>query len=177
MNIKAVIAAYPVLDVTSPFFSKPYDQDKMILGQPSPPASLLTEYLTSIKPGTVSTCDETRSKAPIMLTIINQGRYFEILSRDALSEEKIARVQPIRNLERVQTEKIPFLFVYHGKDDTGVPVEGTHAFEKRLRELHPTIKANFVYEQGEHGFDRDASLETDWLQKGLEEVGKYWPVQ
>jgi len=177
MHFKAVIAAYPILDVTSPFFSKPFDYDKKIMGRPSPSPSLLKDFLALMKPEDVVTADESLSRAPLMLVIINEGRYFESLSRDARSEAEVARIQPIRNIERLETNKIPFLFVYHGKNDTGVPVEGTRIFEKTLRALHPQTNARFVYEEGEHGFDRDASLETEWLKRGLEQVGIYWPAR
>jgi len=175
MNFKAVIAAYPIIDVSSPFFSKPYDHDKKILGRPSPPPSFLNSFLASIKPGSVVTSDETLSRSLIMRAIINQGRYFDFLSRNAHSEAEIAQVQPLWNLELLTTKPIPFLFVYHRRQDDGVPVEGTEAFEKSLRALYPQTNARFSYEEGGHGFDRTASLETKWLKDGLDEVGKYWP--
>jgi acetyl esterase/lipase len=175
MNFKAVLAQYPVLDVASPFFSQKFDHDKLILGNISPDPTVLEEHLQTSKE--ILAADETLSRLQIVLAIINEGHYFEYLKRNTDSELAAAKVQPIKCLELVKTEQIPFMFVIHGKEDTGVPVGGTEEFEKRLKELHPGAAARFVYETGQHGFDRDATLQDQWLKDGLSEVAKFWPAQ
>jgi hypothetical protein len=175
MKFKAVFAQYPVLDVASPFFSQKFYHDKKINGNVSPDPKVLHEHLeTSMD---VVAADETLSRSQIVLAIINEGHHFEYLTRKADSELAATRVQPMKCLERVKTEQIPFMFVIHGKQDTGVPVEGTEAFEKRMKELHPSAHVKFVYEDGPHGFDRDARLDDKWLKDGLIEIARSWPAR
>ena len=173
MRFKAIIAQYPVLDVLSPFFSEKFDYDKKINGIPSPDARILHDHLAHNID--IVTGDESLARAPVMLALINEGLYFDYLSRGANSEEARIRVQPLRCLEPARTEQIPFMFVYHGRQDTGVPVEGTELFEKRLKELHPDAAARFVCQDGPHGFDSTATLSDVWLMEGLADVERYWP--
>jgi hypothetical protein len=175
MKFKVVFAQYPVLDVASPFFSQKFDHDKMINGNVSPDPKVLEEHLQTSKDIVVS--DETSSRFNMMLALINEGHYFEYLTRNADSELAIARVQPMKCLERVKIEQIPFMLVNHGNQDTGVPVEGTKLFEKRIKELHPSAAVKFIYEDGPHGFDRDATLQDEWVKDGLTEVARFWPAQ
>jgi acetyl esterase/lipase len=173
MKFKAIVAQYPVLDVTSPFFSERFDYDKKLRGVSPPDAKVLEEHLQHNK--AVVTGDESLSRMALTRVIINEGKYFGYLSRGANSDFLLTRVQPIKCLELPKKEQIPFMFVYHGNQDSAVPVEGTIAFEKRMKELFPEVASLFVYQDGEHGFDRDATLDDEWLKHGLAEVGKHWP--
>jgi len=166
VGIKAVIASYPVLDVTSDFFTKAYE--KPIFGLPQQPKDLVEKHIVSIKPETIVAADpsDPLSRIGLAFAVVQQGRYLELLGEDQ-------RVQPLENLKGFKGE-LPFLFVFHGKQDSAVPVEGTEAFEKLLKEVRPDAEAKFAYEDGEHGFDGACSLETSWLAEGLRETEKAW---
>jgi hypothetical protein len=176
IRFKAVIAAYPVLAVASPFFAEDFGKDKLIMGRPAPPTSILKDFLASIKPGEYVTEDAKLTRSKLMIGIINQGRYFEFLSRETKSKEEEMLLQPIKNIDRLQKYpgKVPFFWLYHGTEDSGVPVEGTAEFERRYRELLPQGKAKFTYELGEHGFDRSLSADEGWMKEGLNDVKNYW---
>lgn len=166
VGIKAVIAQYPILDVTSDFFSKAYE--KSIFGLPQQPKDIAENHIASMKPGTVLAADpsDPPSRLELALAIVQQGRYLELLGEGQ-------RVQPLENLKEFKG-RLPFLFLCHGNQDSAVPVEGTKVFEKLLKEVRPDAKAKFAYEDGEHGFDGACTLETSWLMEGLKEVQKAW---
>lgn len=167
VGIKAVIGQYPYLDVASPFFSQAYE--KNLFGFPQAPKDTVDKHIASIKPGTVLATDPEdppMTRFGLSLAIVQQGRFLEFLGSDP-------KLLPLENLKASRAE-LPYLFVFHGKQDSLVPVEGTEAFEKLLKEVKPDAKARFVYVDGEHGFDAASSLETPWLREGLGEVEGPW---
>jgi acetyl esterase/lipase len=164
VGIKAIIAQYPILDVTSDFYTKAYE--KPIFGLPQQPEDLVENHIASMKPVMVADPSDPLSRLGLAFAIVQQGRYLELLGQGQ-------RVQPLENLKAFKGE-LPFLFVCHGNQDSAVPAEGTKVFEKLLKEMRPDAKAKFAYEDGEHGFDKVCTLETSWLMEGLKEVQKAW---
>jgi hypothetical protein len=55
-------------------------------------------------------------------------------------------------------------------------IKGTKDFEKRYREILPQGNARFMYEPGDHGFDRTASVDEVWMKEGLDAVNRYWGI-
>jgi acetyl esterase/lipase len=164
-GIKAIVAAYPVIDVTTPFWTETYE--KVMMGFSQQPASVVSDHLAAIKPGAVVPADPTLSRSPLAFAIVQNGRYLEFLGKDE-------KLQPLKNLEKFKGD-LPFLFAYHGRQDSAVPVEGTEKWEALLKKVRPDGKWRVAYEDGEHGFDGTAALDTPWLKNGLKEVEKYWP--
>ena len=74
--------------------------------------------------------------------------------------------------------RLPPTFLYHGVDDSGVPILGSEKFV----ELSSTLGCAIHFEKvsGEHGFDADIGLRKvdapgkNWLRDGLEFVTKAW---
>lgn len=54
-------------------------------------------------------------------------------------------------------------------------MESSQNFVERLREHHPTTPVHFSLVPGNHGFDLEATLEDEWVKKGLEFLAKFWP--
>jgi acetyl esterase/lipase len=171
LKIRAVISAYPVLDVTDRFFTEAYD--KPIRGWPPLPQSVVEDHLKAIKPGRIVPGDykDPLERLPLAIATLQHGRYLEFLGSDP-------KLMPIEVLKTLQADHyLPFLFVFHGLQDSAVPVEGTQKFEQVLRKVRPDARARFVYESGEHSFDKEATLETPWLKIALEEFEQFWPVR
>lgn len=168
VGLKAVIAAYPVLDITSPFFTEVYPKTLLGIAPGQLPEGLVDQHLAKTAPGTVI-ADATPfpERRMLAIAIIQTGRYLDILGREA-------KLQAFRNLETFKGD-LPFIFTYHGRQDSAVPVEGTKHWEQWLRKVRTDGKWKVTYEDGEHGLDADATLETRWLREGLEDVEKYWP--
>ena len=72
----------------------------------------------------------------------------------------------------------PSLFIYHGKGDHVVPVEGTEKFVAKVKKYMPQAKLVMKIEDGDHGFDFPLRYEVDggpgWLREGLELVTHEW---
>lgn len=168
IKLRAVIAAYPVLDVTSPFFTEAYPKTLFDVTPAMLPPSLVDEHIAKIAPGAVvADAAPFPERNGLAIAIVQTGRYLEMLGGDA-------RLQPFKNLEAFRGD-LPFIFTYHGRQDSAVPAEGTERWEELLRKVRKDGKWKVSYADGEHGLDADATLETPWLKEGLEEVEKYWP--
>lgn len=60
------------------------------------------------------------------------------------------------------------VFVWHGKADTVVPVEGSLKLAEKLKELDTDLLLTLAVREGEHGFDATSSIDEQWMKDGLE---------
>lgn len=166
-GFKAVIASYPILDVASRFFTEAYE--KPMIGFPQISSTIIDEHLAAMKPGAVVATDpaDPPARFPLATAAVQYGKYLEWLGSDE-------RLQPFKNLEKFEGE-LPFMFMFHGREDTAVPVEGMEKWEQLLTKIRKDGKWKVTYQDGEHGFDAVANLETPWLKEGLTEVEKHFP--
>ena len=164
VGVKAVIIAYATLDIASPYYSTPHN--RTVLGYPAhaDPQPIIDEYLANMAP--VCSADASLNKVAVAMAISQTGRYYEFYGKDDVA-------QPFFNLEKYKGE-LPYLWAFHGKQDSAVPVEGTEKFERLLKKLRPDGNWKVTYPNGDHMFDKTATLEDGWLKEGLNDVEKYW---
>lgn len=84
------------------------------------------------------------------------------------------RLCPMRALDNAG--KLPPILLYHSKGDEVLPWQHTEEWAAKLRRLQPDVPLFLTYQQGDHVFDKDDTIETPWLQEPLEFVQKYWPA-
>jgi len=165
-GIKACIAAYPVIDIKSRFFSEDYPKPMLIFKE-NVPLGRLEAHIANTKPGTVVTADGwPPERIDLAICAVQRGRYLDLIGKERI-------LFPLENLE--YAKNIPAIWVYHGKQDSAVPVEHSISFVKRLKELHPDALVHLTLEEGEHGLDAEVTLSTPWVKEGLEMVKQHWP--
>ena len=105
----------------------------------------------------------------LTLNIIQHGRYLDVLGHD---EELF----PYENLKRVPRGELPPMWLFHGRDDTLVPVRDSEGFVEEARRLHPQGQMKLTVLAGEHGLDGQpgVGLDTPWVAEGVQWVEKYW---
>lgn len=165
--IKAVIGAYPMTYLDSPWYAEA-STTKSPFGAPQMPRELIDNHISSITPGQIFTGAFPPARMDIALPTLQHGLFPQIMGTDD-------SLYPAKVLETFKgDEKVPFLYIFHGKDDTAVPC--SHSVK-----LFEAWKAKFgdesvvaKFESGEHGFDGEASLETPWMKDGLVGVTKAW---
>lgn len=165
-GVKAVIAAYPMVDVDSEFWSKKAGQSPF--GAPEVPREVLEKHIADAPKGVIVTGAYPPARLPIALGAVQHGLFTEWLG--AADE-----LYPLRVLDKVPAgKKVPFLFTFHGTDDSAVPYTGTKLFVAQWQEKFgdDSVKATFM--PGEHGVDVAHGLEEPWLKEGLDEVTKAW---
>jgi acetyl esterase/lipase len=72
--------------------------------------------------------------------------------------------------------KLPPILLYHSKGDEVLPWQHTEEWAAKLRRLQPDVPLFLTYQQGDHVFDKDDTIDTPWLQGPLEFAQKYWPA-
>ncbi|KAJ5606853.1 hypothetical protein N7537_003472 [Penicillium hordei] len=170
-EIRAVIAAYPVLDVKSKFYTEAYP--KPILGVPNFPNEIIEEHISAMRAApspTVITAANPPDRLKLAFSVFQNGRLLEFLG----SEDNLFPMNRVENLAAAGNLKLPPTFIFHGKQDSAVPFEGSQRFYDLVREKAPGAIIKLHGEEGDHGFDFAATLETDWLKDGLETISKGW---
>jgi len=161
--IKAVIATYPYLREPKG------GRTKKIFGQENVPKEVLEAFLKSEKAKEIVSSIVPPGRLPIALSIAQQGRKDEFLG-----DEQTFGVFAVLEKRDVR-EGWPKMVIFHGLDDTAVPVDGSVDFEAKVREKFGEGHLKLVLEKGEHGFDKEADLkETGWLKEGLEGIAEAW---
>lgn len=162
-TFRAVIAAYGMLDMKSPWFTRHFDKHPM--GRPMLGPSFVDDHLAAITPGDVVSAVSPPARADLAVATVQYGRYPEMLGADE-------SVYPMEMLGSVGS--FPPLFIYHGIEDSAVEVRQTEAFVERFKEVLPEARLLVTYEHGDHGFDAPTGLETPWLKEGLDFVMGDW---
>ena len=74
-------------------------------------------------------------------------------------------------------EDLPKISIYHGRQDSAVPYNGTEKSEETLKGLEGgKEKISISIQEGEHGFDSldELTLDTPWLNEDPEFVTSMW---
>lgn len=171
-QIRAVIGAYPMLDLKAKFYTEPYH--KPIIRVPNVSNDVIEEHLASLKalrfPSTVTAADAPE-RLKLAFSIFQNGRLLEFLGSenpDLFPMERIRRLAAMKRLE------LPPLFIFHGEEDSAVPAEGSKRFISLLHQQGHAGQMKLHIQDGDHGFDFDATLQTGWLRDGLEMISKAW---
>jgi hypothetical protein len=165
--VKAVISAFPMIELDAPWYSQKVP-GKSPFHAPDIPQSVLDGHLASLPKGAIATVGYPPERIPLALFAIQQGIYTEWLGQED-------ELYPLRVLEKMEgNEEMPFLFAFHGTDDTAVPDEGTRKLVKVWGEKFGVEKVHGSFQKGDHGFDGGEKLEAGWLQDGLKGVTSAW---
>jgi acetyl esterase/lipase len=162
-SIRAVIPSYPLVDLEADWFTKAFT--KAPFGTPMLDPTIIDSHLNSIIPGKVISEAEPPARMPLAIATLQQGRFSELVGLDP-------RLYPMKAIEMVN--RLPFIFIFHGADDSAVPVEGSQKFASRIRQKFSEEVVHIYVGPGEHGFDSTATLETTWLKVGLDKVSTLW---
>ncbi|KAK3670352.1 hypothetical protein LTR78_009806 [Recurvomyces mirabilis] len=168
-SIGATVLHYPVLDLRAPHFTVAGPKE-LFPGAPAElPSHILNDYVAKLKGDEVVGNDENLSRFPLVLSIVQQGRFDELFGTD----------RSLHPLEQVEdgavTSEFPSIWILHGKDDTAVPIEGTRKMVEALQQRGlGEDKLHLSVEAGGHGFDihapdtnEAATLETGWVKEGV----------
>ncbi|KIW69496.1 hypothetical protein PV04_05369 [Phialophora macrospora] len=178
-DIQAVVAVYPVLDLKSDFFTKAYS--KPIAGLPNRPVHVLENHLNKIRSIPRHQLQPVPEADPpdrleLSFAMVQHGRYLEFLGQDNRRLFPMERITDEIDADAAHAgAKLPFMFIFHGKDDRFVPCQGTVHFIETLAKTRPRARYHLELQPGDHGFDAPASIETTtWLRDGLNLTSSAW---
>lgn len=162
-SLKAVIAAYPMLDLQSRWFTEAFPKPSFDV--PAYPSSVIDDHLATMKTNSVVSAAEPPSRVDLMFAMVQHGRFLEMLGTHP-------SLFPINTINVAKA--FPPLFIYHGRQDTLIPREGTEKFVENLKVVLPEVKVLFKTEDGDHGLDSSITVETPWMKEGLDFVTQEW---
>ena len=165
-KIRAIIAAYPMLDLRSAFYTQAYW--KPIVGVPNISAKVIDDHLASLVGRTVTPVTEADppDRLDLAFSIIQNGRLLDFFGTERT-------LFPIERLEDGETD-LPPLFIYHGREDSAVPAKDSEKFVQKLKEMRPDAEVHLSIQSGDHGFDDGAKISESWLNEGLRLVTRSW---
>ncbi|KAH8755340.1 Alpha/Beta hydrolase protein [Diaporthe sp. PMI_573] len=167
-KIRAVTAAYPMIDFADDHFMK--GPEKPTFGL-SLPRSVADEHYEKIRKGEVPSIiseDPRMERVALMFAAIQHrvfGELFPIEKRHLFPLERLK-----------DGAKFPRggVFVWHGKQDSVVPIKGSEKLEEVVRELNPELRFRLGVREGEHALDHDAKIDDGWMEDGLSGPVKAW---
>ncbi|KAF9885318.1 hypothetical protein FE257_013035 [Aspergillus nanangensis] len=178
-DIHGLIALYPMLDPQSEFYTACYQ--KPFHGVQNRPMSVIDDHLNTLQ----STPRDQRkpvtevdvlSRLELSFAIVQNGRIHEFLGNDDQRLFPIQRLLDEGDADALhQGAKLPPMFLFHGREDSVVPHQGTIPFAETLGKSRPLARYHLQIQPGDHGFDADASVDTTgWLKRGLDFVTAEW---
>lgn len=174
-QIRALVAAYPMLDLELPFFTEAYS--KTIVGVSDRSSEMVDNHVERFRCSSKPFPTEANppDRLELSFAVIQHGRFFDFFG------ERHARLVPMKRLEDAedvdgakQGASLPFMFIFHGDNDTAVPREASENFVQELRSKRPKARIHYVTRPGDHGFDAECTLTTDWLEEGLALSSTAW---
>ena len=136
------------------------------------PYSIIEDHLKTLTPTTVFSSDGDPDKVtvttrmPLALSIVKNGKFIDFLGREP-------ELYPIDLLPRAK-KLPPFIWLFHGKQDSAVPFEQSEYFLEHLKKYTPHTTVRFDARDGEHGLGGDEGLSEEWIRQGIESVSSVW---
>lgn len=168
-KLRGVIGAFPMADMRSPFFNE--DFEKPTFNLPQIPYSLIEEHKKKVRSGqspAIVAEDPNFERAELMFAMIQRGAFKEFFPADKREYSPIERIEDGARFPKGGT------FVFHGREDSVVPVEGSLKLAETVKALDPESKFQLVTRPGDHGFDDTADLDEEWLAEGLKPLVASW---
>lgn len=157
-----------MLDLRTPFYTEAYP--KPIVGVPNLSNQIIDDHLATTFTGTHITAADPPDRLQLAFAIVQNGRFLEFFGQD----RRLFPTERLEDLAALGPVHLPTLFIFHGEQDSAVPASGSKKFIQLLRSKAPHVNAKLYIQNGDHGFDFNASLATPWLKDGLEMISRDW---
>lgn len=169
---KAIITLYPMIDMQSAHYTKPYE--KPIVGVSNYPQEDADSFISATTGNAAITEADPPTRLDSAIAVVQNGRFLDLFGR----EPELFVLERIESGLLPQREPgkplFPPFFLLHGENDTAVPVNGTRKLVSILQRSHPDTKLHVAIRPGDHGFDFPATTQDGWLREGLDFVTGPW---
>ncbi|KAL1878114.1 hypothetical protein VTK73DRAFT_8075 [Phialemonium thermophilum] len=170
---QAMVMLYPMLDMQSEYYNKPYE--KPICGVPNFPNEIIDRFVVSRLGQASITEADPPHRLDVALAVVQNGRLVEFLGDepDLFVFERL-RTNNIPSPETDYDAILPPLFIFHGENDSAVPVSSTLKFVRLLQGRDVRAQVRMTIRPGDHGFDAYSTVDEVWLREGLNFVTGPW---
>lgn len=168
-EIRAVTAAYPLVDAASPHFTGQYT--KKVFSLPEIPKETISAQLRETErheaKGPISS-DPDLKRGALMFGLVQHGLFGDFFPKNQRGLFPVLRLEDGARFPRGG------VLVWHGKEDSVVPVEGSLKLREALGEHDPGLVFRLVIREGEHGFDHAANIDDEWAAEALSGCVRSW---
>ncbi|KAF4943262.1 hypothetical protein FSARC_14973 [Fusarium sarcochroum] len=168
-DIRAVTASYPMIDLKHRHFTQSYE--KPMVGLPQIPSLVVDLHLDKLKRGEISpiiSSDDRGERFDLTFAYAQHGMYrgnFPTARRELF---------PLDRLEDGANFPRGGVYIWHGKSDSVVPVDGSIKLAEALRRSDEKAKVHLSIQDGDHGFDSNSKLDDPWMSAILKEAIAVW---
>ncbi|MCJ1385198.1 hypothetical protein MMC17_008319 [Xylographa soralifera] len=162
-SIKMLACLYPHVDVGSIQYNTKFEKNPF--GTPMLPSEIVDAHVRSTAPGAVVTSAIPPARIDVAVSMVQNGRYLEFLGSDE-------SLLPIEAMAKV--DQMPPTLVTHGREDSVVPVGESERLVKAFKHKYPNTPVRLNVQPGDHGFDGEATLETEWLKEDITFIVEHW---
>jgi hypothetical protein len=142
-----------------------------MLGFPYLPNSVVDEHYEKMRNKTVPAViseDPRIERVKLMFATVQNGTW-----RDFFPPNK-RHLIPFDKLDDGARFPRGGVFIWHGNEDSVVPVRGSVKLKEKVAQLDPELDFHLVVRPGDHGFDFDASIDDGWMADGLKNLVPAW---
>lgn len=161
-----------MLDLKSPFYTEAFS--KPIVGVPNFPNQLIDDHMGALARGEgpeMPTAANPPGRLDLAFAIIQNGRFLQFCG---IENPNLFPMDRLRIMCPSLLAQLPPMFIFHGEQDSAVPVEGSRKFIALVHDKVKDPKIHLHVQEGDHGFDVDATLDTPWLRDGLVMISEAW---
>ncbi|KAE8161558.1 Alpha/Beta hydrolase protein [Aspergillus tamarii] len=175
-QIRASTAGYPWVNPSSAGFQAP--RTTLPFGVHTP-ESVIDDTVAAAASGQIVSSDRSPARLAFMLAAVEHGRLAGFYENQAEGSSRRELFYPAKKLEEPGMS-IPRggIAIWHGRQDTVVPLEDVEQFMVRLLEATKGLpsggKVVLALRDGDHGFDMDNRYEDEWLQNALKLAVDAW---
>lgn len=168
-EIRAVTAAYPLVDAASPHFTGQYT--KKVFNLPEVPKEAVLAHLKKIErreTEAIVSSDPFLERGALMFGLVQHGLFGDLFPTHQRGLFPVLRLKDGARFPRGG------VLVWHGKQDSVVPVEGSLKLQEALKEHDPDLDLRLFIREGEHGFDHAANIDDPWTAEALSGCVTSW---
>lgn len=168
-EIRAVTAAYPMVDMESPYFVGQYTKKVFVL--PETPKEKVTAHLREAeRPETkaIVSSDPLLQRGDLAFGLIQHGLFGDLFPAQQRGLFPLLRLEDGARFPRGG------VLVWHGKDDSVVPADGSLKLREAVSKHDPDLDFRLVIREGEHGFDATANIDDQWAAEALSSCLTSW---
>lgn len=148
--------------------------EKRCFGLAQQPASVVEGHVAQVREErakgkeVVVSADAEGERVVLMFAFLQDGCYDEAFPRERREWAVLERLEDGARFPRGG------VFVWHGREDSVVRVEGSRKLEEIVSEWDPELRFRLHVGEGEHGFDSKTSIDEEWMADGLKDVVDAW---
>ncbi|KAH8802446.1 putative polyketide synthase [Xylogone sp. PMI_703] len=169
-QIKLIVSMGSPLYTNFPHYRIP--SPRRILGKLPPPPwkaeKIVRSYIKNLQPGAIRTSGDAVEMWEFLTCVLQQAYLPRWLGSNGRDDWEIMELL-------AKADEFPPIWIIQGANDSVVLPICSTGFVEGLKQSLPDVPLLLTFQPGDHAFEVKHSVDDEWVQKGFQFVGKYWP--